>query len=183
MRPFISGLLISSVVMAPMTHTAALENNALYQWETKNGTPTYSPDPPPKGVKYVVVGPDLKPLARQPSPPVATANEADDAIITTSSNVAAASTAEPAKKWKPVRYANAPDGKSQTVFKAKATAEPEVAASVTAAPFVESVECQLIKRQKLILESQFSRAKTDAEMDDTILKLHEKSREYGNKCG
>ena len=183
MRPVYSVLLIFSVFTAPMTNSAALENNALYQWETKNGTPTYSPDPPPKGVKYVVVGPDLKPLAVQPALPGDAAQAADDAIVTNDSTIASAnSVVAPAKKWKPIRYANAPTDNPQVIIKTKAVTEPVVTAEIAAPVVPESNECQVINRERMILESQFARAKTDAEMDDTILRLHAKSIEFGKKC-
>lgn len=182
MRNLISGLLVSSAIMAPITNSAALENNALYQWVTKNGTPTYSPDPPPKGVKYVVVGPDLKPLATQPTPTVDAATNAKDTIITAGSTAAIATHTTPAKKWKPVRYANAPSNNAQVIIKAKAATQPAMTAEIAAPEALETNECQVIKRERMILESQFSRAKTDREMDDTILQLHAKSMEYGKKC-
>ena len=182
MRNLISGLLISSAVIAPMTNSAALENNALYQWETKNGTPTYSPDPPPKGVKYVVVGPDLKPLAIQPTVSDDAVADVKDSIVTTHSTTNIVTDAAPAKKWKPVRYANAPSNNAQVIIKAKAN-QPALTNKITTLDVPVSRECQVIKRERMILESQFSRAKTDREMDDTILKLHEKSIEYGKQCG
>jgi len=48
--------------------------NALYSWKHKDGTPTFSPDPPPKGVPYVIVGPDLKPIP-QPLPGLQQGND------------------------------------------------------------------------------------------------------------
>jgi len=46
----------------------AASANVLYSWTHSDGTPTFSPDPPPKGVPYVVVGPDLQPLPNQSAP-------------------------------------------------------------------------------------------------------------------
>jgi len=39
----------------------------LYQWTGEDGTPTYSVEPPPRGVQFVVIGSDLKPKANQPA--------------------------------------------------------------------------------------------------------------------
>ena len=59
-------LKFTSVVLALVLSQAA-GANVLYSWKHKDGTPTFSPDPPPKGVPYVIVGPDLKPIP-QPLP-------------------------------------------------------------------------------------------------------------------
>jgi len=59
-------LKFTSVVLALILSQMA-GANALYSWKHKDGTPTFSPDPPPKGVPYVIVGPDLKPIP-QPLP-------------------------------------------------------------------------------------------------------------------
>ena len=59
-------LKFTSLVLAlVLSQTAGA--NALYSWKHKDGTPTFSPDPPPKGVPFVIVGPDLKPIP-QPLP-------------------------------------------------------------------------------------------------------------------
>ncbi len=59
-------LKFTSVVLT-LALSQAVGANALYSWKHKDGTPTFSPDPPPKGVPYVIVGPDLKPIP-QPLP-------------------------------------------------------------------------------------------------------------------
>jgi len=50
-------------------HISALHATAsaatLYQWTGEDGTPTYSVEPPPRGIPFVVIGPDLKPAANQ----------------------------------------------------------------------------------------------------------------------
>jgi len=61
-------LALVSMLLALVTHTAGA--NPLYQWIEKDGTPTFSPDPPPKGVDYTIVGPDLEPLTGQPVPSI-----------------------------------------------------------------------------------------------------------------
>lgn len=188
MRTLTAAVLISASLALPALGNAALDNNTLYKWETKNGTPTYSPDPPPKGVDYVVVGADLQPLAQQPTPltdaerssPSNTISEAKTA------NAKTVQKAEPVKKWKPVRYANAPETSAQPIIKAKKTpetaAKPTVIADIATPIAFESEECLAIKREKLVFESQFTRAKTNAEMDSAILSLRDKSGEYRQKC-
>jgi hypothetical protein len=49
-------------------------------------------------------------------------------------------------------------------------------------PNLESDECLVMKRDKLVLESAFSKAKTDAQMDQAILKLKEASEKYNSVC-
>lgn len=184
MRTLTAAVLMSVSLALPAPGNSALDNNALYQWDTKNGTPTYSPDPPPKGVKYIVVGPDLQPLVQQPAPLT------DDQRSDTNNTVAAASNANakvtptlaPAKKWKPVRYANAPATNAQPIVKAKRTIDTTAVAEIAPPIIYESDDCLTIKREKLILESQFARAKTDAEMDSAVLSLRDKSSEYSQKC-
>lgn len=183
MRALTAAVLMSVSLAIPVLANSALENNALYQWDTKNGTPTYSPDPPPKGVKYIVVGPDLQPLEQQPAP--LTDSQRSDANKT----VAAANNANAkvtptltAKKWKPVRYANAPANNAQPIIKTKRTIETSAVAEIAAPIAYESDDCLTIKREKLVLESQFARAKTDAEMDSAVLSLRDKSSEYRQKC-
>lgn len=184
MRTFNAAILVAVSLALPVSGHSALENNALYQWETQNGTPTYSPDPPPKGVKYIVVGPDLQPLAQQPAPltDAQRANTGNSVAAASSATAKAPPVQPPVKKWKPVRYANAPATNAQPIFKAKkpiaTTATPDIAAPIV----YESDDCLTIKREKLILESQFARASTDAEMDSAILSLHERSSEYRQKC-
>jgi len=47
----------------------------LYQWTGEDGTPTYSVEPPPRGVQFVVIGSDLKPTPNQPSANQPSANQ------------------------------------------------------------------------------------------------------------
>ena len=185
MRTLLAAAFMSGAFLLASTVNAQLDNNALYQWETRNGTPTYSPDPPPKGVDYVIVGPDLKPLAQQPTQMADTQRkDGNNTVIEASNtNTKTTTTQPPAKKWKPVRYANAPANNPQQIVKARKTIEAATPTAAVATPLVyESDDCLTLKREKLILESQFARAKTDAEMDSAILRLHEKSNEYGRSC-
>ncbi len=179
MRTLIASFILSTTLSVPAVCQATLDNGALYQWESSNGTPTYSPDPPPKGTKYIVVGADLQPLAKQPA--LAPIPEPSAKTAATSIAVAptpATPTQPPPAKWKPVRYANDPAIKATKTNRAPAT----ITVEATAATIYESDECLALKREKLVLESQFARAKTDADMDNTILQLHEKSGEYKQRC-
>lgn len=172
MRHLISTVLITATTIVPVISAAALDNHALYQWQTKNGTPTYSPEPPPEGVEYVIVGADLKPLAVQPPKSAATADNNSIPAQTPANKI-------PAPQWKPVRYANAPVTNPTRNQPAPTTT---VVAEVAAPIILESDECLAIKRDKLILESQFARAKSSEEMDNTVLRLHTKSLEYKERC-
>lgn len=184
MRNLISVIILTLAVAAPYT-TRALDNNALYQWKTKDGTPTYSPDPPPAGVDYIVVDADLNPLPVQPPRP-------DVAATSLPTTPAPAAIPAPVKrsvpKWKPIRYATDPSRK-RLAKEAAPSAKPAASAHEVPQPMagVSSTqlnpECLLLKREAQILESYFAEATTDAEMDRAILKLQQKTETYRKQCG
>lgn len=238
MKRIIASTLLTISALAIVTHSHALENNALYQWTTKDGTPTYSPERPPEGVDYVVVDSDLKPLAVQPEKePVATATKpasvalpadalyqwktkdgtptyspdpppagVDYTVVDADLNPLPVQPAAEAKvpnrvrvdlsrgikkapqpKWKPVIYAQDPSLKNIKRNKSAnaGTMSPQAGgdlAVAASAPVVESDACLLLKREKLVLESAFSKAKTDTQMDQAILDLKEASERYKNDC-
>lgn len=152
----------------------------LYQWHTKDGTPTYSPDPPGKGVPYTVVGDDLEPLASQPADAIASHNKAT--AIPTTQVVKKNEPANPAKtipKWTPVRYANDPVlGKVVTPKLKSGVVKPSEAKPLKSA----SKECLRLKQNRLIAEGQFARASNDAEMDKAILELRDHQTAYNQSC-
>jgi hypothetical protein len=163
----------------------ALDDNALYQWQSKDGTPTYSPDPPPPGIDYVVVDSDLKPLPVQPPRPETTAATA---AATPATPAPAAIPAPPGKKsipkWKPIRYAadpTLPSKKRVTNTDGTAASAEQPVASLSTSP--QSEECQLLRRETQILESYFAEAESAAEMDRAILKLQEKTNVLRQRCG
>lgn len=168
--------------IVPLT-VHALDNNALYQWKGKDGTPTYSPDPPPAGVDYVIVDANLEPLPIQPPKPEPTATGLP-------ATAPAAALPAPVKKsipqWKPIRYATDPSNKQRTQATprtAEQTTVDENSPPVTDFSTSQvSPECLLLKRETQILESYFSEATTDAEMDQAILKLQQKSDAYRKRC-
>lgn len=241
MKRIIASTLLTISALAIVTHSHALENNALYQWTTKDGTPTYSPERPPEGIDYVVVDADLKPLAVQPAKePVATATKpapaapvaipadalyqwktkdgtptyspdpppdgVDYTVVDADLNpLPVQPTADakasnrvrvdlsqgiknaPQPKWKPVIYAQDPSLKNIKRKKSAntGTVSPPAVGDLTVAataPAVESDACLLLKREKLVLESAFSKAKTDAQMDKAILELKEAAERYKKEC-
>jgi len=156
----------------------ALDNNALYQWNTQDGTPTYSPDPPPLGVDYVVVDADLNPLPIQPPRPTAAA------VPSTPAPAALPAPKKSIPKWKPIRYARDPSiDMAKRAAKAKSVqiTETQQTESTTSSQSA-SPECQLLKRETQIMEDHFADTTNSAEMDQAILLLHEYRENYRNKC-
>lgn len=168
-----TGLLMAASLCAPSYA------GTLYQWTGKDGTPTYSPDPPPAGVKYELVGDDLKPLPKNVdmSKPVkiankpAAANRASNASVAPAQQPAAQTVIpqpmakKPVTPWKPVRYANDPTPRAKKPVKApKRTQDPAAVASV-------SPECKQARQKMVLLESQFAQALTDEQMDAAVLQL------------
>lgn len=178
MNRLIALILLTAGATFVTTPTIALNNNALYQWVTKDGTPTYSPDPPPDGVDYVVVDSNLQPMAVQPakSPAMNSPAQKPQPQI-------AAKTKAPQPEWKPVRYAQDPALAQQKRNKTKsASKQPQVAALSETTSMVANEACLLLKREKLILESSLAKAKSDADMDNAILALHKKTMQYRQQC-
>ncbi len=189
--------LLSTLFM--LLFCSAVTASPLYSWTTKDGTPTYSPDPPPKGVSYVIVGPDLKPLAGQPvtpgapSPsenktPTTTAATSSNLVLTPSpgskSNATKTSAKSPSSKWKPVVYADDPNPTAN---------KPKISAAVSA-PVEDplqsnqqtiqySKECFKVRQKVLLLESQFANALTAQQMDDAIVRLNVFRNENKGNCG
>ncbi len=174
-------------VQVPLTAPAKAPPVALYQWTSKNGTPTYSPEPPQAGVDYVVVDADLNPLPVQPKRESATTTPTRVQVPLTAPAKAAPVKPAPEPKWKPVMYAEDPALKPIRK-KREISTEPNLPPAtddLTVAatkPNLESDECLVMKRDKLVLESAFSKAKTDAQMDQAILKLKEASEKYNSEC-
>jgi len=184
--------------------------NALYSWKHKDGTPTFSPDPPPKGVPYVIVGPDLKPIP-QPLPGLQQGNDninqpvaqpgAPQSSNTVSANAApvknatdivmtpAPGTANTAAQQQP-----APAAAAKPEWKPVRYADdpnPDQKRSVAkarreevAAPVDQiSSECLDVKQQILMLESKFANAVTASEMDAAIVSLSSYKRHNKGLCG
>ena len=195
-------LAVVSMLLALASYSASA--SPLYQWTGPDGTPTFSPDPPPKGVKYTIVGPDLQPLANQPAlTPTATATAATPAkpspastapakagsiVLTPAPQSAQQATSQtneqptikkPATQWKPVKYADDPNPNAdKPVF----TTRTQATATVTPMTRV-SDECLRLKQQQLILESQFAGARTAEDMDSAILKLNAFNKQNKGNCG
>ncbi|OED38871.1 hypothetical protein AB833_17680 [Chromatiales bacterium (ex Bugula neritina AB1)] len=153
----------------------------LYLWHGRDGTPTYSPEPPPKGVAYTVVGDNLEPLKNQPAAAIASKSNTGESSApkTIITNQITDSSVKPAK-WKPVRYANDPSLKRSGISVAKSKT---VVQSAIGTPLAyETEECIGLKQTKLILESQFARATSDTQMDEVILKLREHQSAYDQRC-
>lgn len=176
----------------------------LYQWVGKDGTPTYSPDPPPDGVKYELVGADLKPLpknvdlSRPAAAPAAktqvkktTVTQAPTGVeipVTGLPTAGLPATAVPlhkkpkkaVPKWKPVRYADDPNPPIKQTRKqaAKATSNPVSAAELAR----NQPGCVKAKQRMVLLESQFAEAANDKEMDQAILQLREQKPVYLTEC-
>jgi hypothetical protein len=145
----------------------------LYSWKAKDGTPTYSPDPPPPGTVYTIVGPDLEPITRYQQP-------SNSAPVTATTEVPAA--AKP--KWKPVIYADAPatGGQPEPIRASKSQkSTPSTPARMTA---VAGSHGQCLELRRLIagLENSFARANSNAEMDQAILALQEQTDLYDETC-
>lgn len=194
MRRFSAFFLATGLFLA-ISAGATVHGSTLYQWTTKDGTPTYSPDPPPAGVEYQVVGPDLKPLAKNIdlTKPVAVAPntgkrksvaKAPTTVAPTTAKAAKIITAptpletpvkKPATPWKPVRYANDPKPRvSDTVTEA---VRPDPVALARRSP-----ECNRAKQKMVLLESQFSEALTDEQMDRAMLRLREQNLQLKSAC-
>ncbi len=173
----------------PNTDSAPAEAGppALYRWTGKDGTPTYSPDPPPIGIDYVAVDADLNPLNVQPP-----RQETAVAGVPSIAPSAAIQTLAPQKsipKWKPVRYAQDPAKlaakKNRENSQIAGTEVEKTSKDSTTSPGREplSMECQQIRHEARVLESYFAEAATATEMDQAILKLQQKTQEFRSQCG
>lgn len=192
-----AAVMATSVILATGSYAPAFAGT-LYQWTGKDGTQTYSPDPPPNGVKYEIVGDDLKPLpktggtrqaaaAAAPAPATAPANRGSTgsatgprlpSVKTNNPRQARQPTAaKPVAPWKPVKYANDP--------KTQAPPQTGAARAEVTEPLavkIESPACTTAKQQKALLESEFARAATDEQMDRAILKLRDQKAAYKTAC-
>lgn len=103
--------------------------NVLYSWKHSDGTPTFSPDPPPKGVPYVIVGPDLKPIP-QPLPGLRQSNPAQSQPLVPQSAPqaaagVAATAAAPVKKASDIVMTPAPGSVAASPQKTSPQIAPE----------------------------------------------------------
>jgi len=155
--------------------SSAAFSGTLYQWVGKDGTPTYSPDPPPEGFSFTLVDDNLEPLPNQPSAPEPKAATTGTKIepVPVASKLQQPETPlpapSPATKWKPVRYADDPALKQ--VEGKPAESKTVVSAAIGTPVKYVSPECLAFKQETMILESRFAQAKTDREMDEAILQL------------
>ncbi len=159
---------------AALSMSLAANAGNLYSWKAPDGTPTYSPDPPPPGTVYTIVGPDLEPISRYKEPPsqAQTANKATPP-------------AAPKPKWKPVLYADAPasGGQPEPVRTSRSSvAETEPASAAATAKPGSLSQCLQLRRLIATLENSFARATSNAEMDQAILSLHEQTDLYDETC-
>ena len=163
--------------------SAFAQANNLYQWTTSDGTPTYSPDPPPAGVDYQIVGPDLKPLPKHidfTQPPAAakaaakTQKRAEKTPVASSTQpqptvkTAQQQPAKPATPWKPVRYADNPIAPAKKPAKAPSQVTEDPVSIARNSP-----ACVSAKQKMVLLESRFAQAQTDQEMDQAVLLLRD----------
>lgn len=154
----------------------------LYQWVGKDGTPTYSPDPPPDGLSYTVVGDNLEPLPEQPATgSVQTVSKKTAPESNTENQLPKKNPVAAVPKWEPVRYANDPTIKQPEEQTGKKTTV--ASASLDTPVKYVSPECVAMKRDQMILESRFAQAKSDREMDEAILKLGAHTAEQRRVCG
>lgn len=187
------------LILLTLALSTAASANPLYSWTTKDGTPTYSPDPPPEGTKYEIVGADLKPIAGQPTPPAKPSSPAQDTVVKAeavagdkivltpapgSRDTAAAQTTArstrtaPPPKWQPVIYADDPNPKAlKQEFNATA-ATPEALAPLNQV----SDACINFKQQVILLESQFAHAISAKEMDDAVVRLNIFRKQNKGNC-
>ena len=189
------------VTLMTLVLAQAAVANPLYSWTTKDGTPTYSPDPPPKGVAYEIVGADLKPLQQQPaSAPQATApaasqsnppasqaadqtNSSNNLVVAPTPVNCATANAKPVKAnnaWHPVVYANDPNPIKASAEPVSAAAQPS--AEVTAVNQISS-ECISVLKQVTFLEDQFASAFTAEQMDDAVVRLNDFRKQNKGSCG
>lgn len=197
-------LKLFSIVLTLLLGSAATAN-PLYSWTTKDGTPTYSPDPPPKGVSYIIVGPDLQPLQGQPVTASATSAQApqSSSIANTAAsgnlvltpapgsantpvktaNNSASQPATPRAKWKPVVYADDPNPTAnKPVISAPAPSEVAPVSSNQQSNQL-SEACLNVRQKVILLESQFANAVTAKQMDDAIVKLSIFKKQNKGYCG
>lgn len=181
---------LMALALAPMVAA-----NPLYSWTTKDGTPTYSPDPPPKGVAYEIVGADLKPLQTQPASTSQAAAEAspanapaDNLVLSPKPARSVTTSTPPAKSktaWKPVVYADDPNPNDAGVELARA--EPANAAAQSRATANAdnqiSTECFSVLKQIRYLEDRFANAFTATQMDNAVVRLHEFRKQNKGSCG
>lgn len=199
--------LLSTLLALLVSSTSAA--NPLYSWTTKDGTPTYSPDPPPKGVSYEIVGADLQPLAGKPVTPTTaqpqpqslqntaiTGNAAGNLVLTPSpgstAKPATTKTAakSPSSKWKPVIYADDPNPTTNKPKVNAAGAAPVTDPTQSIQPVNQvspvnqlSEACLSVRKQIILLEGQFANALTARQMDDAIVRLNVFRNQNKGHCG
>lgn len=193
-----TSVMFTALLLAQITGVAQTAGaNNLYSWAHDDGTPTFSPDPPPKGVPYVIVGPDLQPLpdqnaspaaanvAAQPAATPATQANNSGLVLTPApgdANSAAPATAaaKPKSAWKPVKYADDPNpGANQPVFTARAATPETIVPETTQV----SAECLTLKEKLMLLENQFANAVSAAQMDTAVVRLNTFRKQNKGHCG
>ncbi len=183
----------------------------LYQWTTADGTPTYSPDPPPEGTDYIIVGPDLLPLAGQPvaganlakpqvtqpaaAPAAVTGAKKSADVVMTPAPGAAAKPAPvqaplqapvtPVKTTPKTRWKPVQYANDPNPGGAKPVFNTQEAApaAVTAPVSTVSSVCLNIRQQLSLLESQFANAYSATEMDNAIVRLNQFRIQNKGECG
>lgn len=151
----------------------------LYSWTSEDGTPTYSPEAPPPGTVYTIVGPDLEPISRYRQP-----LRRENQVKPQAPSIATISPA-PKSKWKPVVYTDAPATGAQpapirtprqsvTGARKSEPVEPVVSAPTS--------ECVKLRRHINGLENSFARATSNAEMDQAVLALQQQNILYQERC-
>jgi hypothetical protein len=200
-------ILASGLTIMAAAPSSLLASN-LYQWTGKDGTPTYSPDPPPDGVAYQLVGPDLQPLSAPASQSTTTepaktastpaASQPTTAATPAVSQPAAApvaaralpkngvaplqppASAKPAAPVKPWKPVRYADDPNPT---AKATKKAEISEAANAVVTARtSTPCVNARQKMVLLESQFAQAVTDKQMDKAILQLRDHQTVVQKAC-
>jgi len=191
------------LLLLPLLVSQAAVAAPLYQWTGSDGTPTYSPDPPPKGVPFTLVGADLQPLPANTATPQSalapTAPRAPAPAAVANSDATAAlrqlqkrsrdvvmtpppttiQTTAPKTKWKPVKYADDPNPTmNKPTFNSRANS-----AEVDPPIGLVSAECLDVKQKLLLLESQFASAASAKEMDSAVLLLSAFRKNNKGLCG
>lgn len=198
-------------VIAALLVSYATGANQLYSWKHTDGTPTFSPDPPPKGVPYEIVGRDLQPLPAQPSasdvaanqipqipntpslntPAIAAANapaikRAGDIVMTPApgSDNSAQAPANPALKPAPDwKPVKYADDPNPDANQPVFSARNATADTITPPVNQISAECLDVRQQLMLLESQFANAVTGAEMDTAVVRLNTFRNQNKGYCG
>ncbi len=202
--------LVTGIAMSASLSTSTIAGT-LYQWTGKDGTPTYSPDPPPAGVNYELVGADLQPLpkntdatkatqtatattvSRAPKAPVAPpqGQSAENAGQNPSlmQQAAQLATQEPAQQ--PAQQAPkkpiVPWKPVRYANDPNPAKKAQVRTSAANAPDPVSIArnspaCASARQKMALLEGQFAQSVTDEQMDAAILQLREHKPAFKAAC-